>query len=49
MVVQQKTGRPVQFEITADSARAAPASRRQCRDYAFPTELLGSARVCGLQ
>jgi integrase len=43
LVIQQKTGRPVQFEITAD-ARGSLATWLQCRrgtaeDYVFPSRL----------
>jgi integrase len=43
MVVQQKTGRPVQFEITADARASLPAwlERRggTIDDYAFPSRV----------
>ena len=43
IVIQQKTGRPVQFELTADvtskPASLAGAARRHLDDYAFPSRV----------
>jgi integrase len=43
MVVQRKTGRPVQFEITEQTRESVRAwlQRGLCRDYLFPSRIPG--------
>jgi integrase len=53
IVQQKKTGRPVQFEITAPAREAAEAWIREARlrseDYLFPSRIHGSPHICTRQ
>ena len=48
-VIQQKTGRPVQFELTPNTRRAVEewvdAAHLQSGDYLFPSRIHGSPRI----
>jgi integrase len=50
IVQQKKTGRPVQFEITAPAREAAEAWIKQARsrseDYLFPSRIHESPHIC---
>ena len=53
IVQQKKTGRPVQFEITAPAREAAEAWIKQARlrseDYLFPSRIHDSPHICTRQ
>ena len=53
IVLQKKTGRPVQFEITAPAREAAEAWIREARlhgeDYLFPSRIHSSPHICTRQ